>query len=124
MTPACADPQSKAIVEGYNFKPFSTGPLNFKPADSEFDVSLQLASVDADEDGHFSVEVQMRNRPNDKVQEIQFITRRNVGAPTLTQTSYDTWDRIVETVLLALLARTLGTLLAIPLSFLAARKLM
>jgi len=124
MTPACADPQSKAIVEGYNFKPFSTGPLNFKPADSEFDVSLQLASVDADEDGHFSVEVQMRNRPNDKVQEIQFITRRNVGAPTLTQTSYDTWDRIVETVFLALLATTLGTLLAIPLSFLAARNLM
>lgn len=124
MTPACADPLTKATVEGFNFEPFSTGPLNFKPADSEYDVTLQLASVDADEDGYFSVEVQMRNRPSDKVQEIHFITRRNVGAPSLTSNAYETWDKIVETVFLALLATTLGTLIAIPLSFLAARNLM
>jgi phosphonate ABC transporter permease subunit PhnE len=50
--------------------------------------------------------------------------RRNVGVPHFTQTAKDTWDKIIETVFLALLATTLGTILAIPLSFIAARNLM
>jgi phosphonate ABC transporter permease subunit PhnE len=44
--------------------------------------------------------------------------------PHLSKTAYETWDKIVETVFLALLATTLGTLLALPVSFLAARNLM
>ncbi|MGD2058877.1 MAG: ABC transporter permease subunit, partial [Anaerolineales bacterium] len=41
-----------------------------------------------------------------------------------TSTAKVTWDKIVETVFLALLATTVGTALAIPLSFIAARNLM
>ena len=47
--------------------------------------------------------------------------RRDRGSA---ETAYDTWDKIVETVFLALLATTFGTLIAVPLSFLAARNLM
>ncbi len=47
-----------------------------------------------------------------------------MGTPTWTQTARDTWDKIIETVFLALLATTLGVILAIPLSFFAARNLM
>ena len=122
MTPACGKGLKLAMVEGFNFEPFSSGPLNFRPADSE--VNLQLGSIKVDRDGHFEIEVRLSNRPNDKVQELQAITRRNVGAPSLTRTAYETWDKIVETVFIALLATTLGTLLALPLSFLAARNLM
>ncbi len=122
MTPACADPRETVTVEGFNFEPFVTGPLNFMPADS--DVSLQLDTIETDANGHFKTEVRLSNRPNDKIQELHAITRRNVGAPKLTQTAYDTWDKIIETVFLALLATTFGTLLAIPLSFVAARNLM
>ncbi len=122
MTPACADPRATVTVEGFNFEPFATGPLNFMPADS--DVSLQLDTIETDGDGHFEAEVRLSNRPNDKVQALQATTRRKVGAPKLTQTAYDTWDKIIETVFLALLATTFGTLLAIPLSFVAARNLM
>ncbi len=45
-------------------------------------------------------------------------------SPRLSDNAINTWDRIVETVMLALLATTVGTTLAVPLSFLAAKNLM
>lgn len=45
-------------------------------------------------------------------------------SPRLSENALNTWDRIVETVMLALLATTVGTILAVPLSFLAAKNLM
>ncbi len=45
-------------------------------------------------------------------------------SPRLSDNALNTWDRIVETVMLALLATTVGTALAVPLSFLAAKNLM
>lgn len=45
-------------------------------------------------------------------------------SPRLSDNAINTWDRIVETVMLALLATTVGTILAVPLSFLAAKNLM
>lgn len=122
MTPACADPRTKVMIDGYNFEPFSTGPVNFLPADS--DVRLQLGTLKADGDGNFQMEVRLSPRPNEKVQVIQAITRKNIGAPYLTRTALDTWDKIIETVFMALMATTLGIIFAIPLSFFAARNLM
>lgn len=45
-------------------------------------------------------------------------------SPRLSDNALATWDRIIETVMLALLATTVGTMLAVPLSFLASRNLM
>jgi phosphonate ABC transporter permease subunit PhnE len=45
-------------------------------------------------------------------------------SPRLSDNALSTWDRIIETVMLALLATTVGTMLAVPLSFLASRNLM
>jgi len=45
-------------------------------------------------------------------------------SPRLSANAIHTWDRIVETVMLAFLATTVGTLLAVPLSFVAARNIM
>src|SRR5687767_15504291 len=50
--------------------------------------------------------------------------RRNVGIPRFSQNAKDNLEKIIETVFLALLATTFGTILAIPLSFIAARNLM
>ncbi len=47
-----------------------------------------------------------------------------VTSPRISTAALNTWDRIIETVFLALLATTLGVLVAVPLSFLAARNLM
>ncbi|HEX2980080.1 MAG TPA: ABC transporter permease subunit [Anaerolineaceae bacterium] len=121
VTPACAGPGEDVHVEGFNFAPNTTGPLNFIPPS---EVSLPVATIQTDAGGHFVVNGKLPKRPNEEVQRLRAVTRQTVGGPVLTQTAIDTWDKIVETVFLALLATTLGTFLAIPLSFLAARNLM
>ncbi|MDJ0497113.1 MAG: ABC transporter permease subunit [Acidimicrobiia bacterium] len=45
-------------------------------------------------------------------------------SPRLSENALETWDKIIETVALAFLATTVGLMMAIPLSFLAARNLM
>lgn len=45
-------------------------------------------------------------------------------SPRWSQNAIDTLDRIIETVFLALLATTAGTIIAVPLSFIAAKNLM
>jgi phosphonate ABC transporter permease subunit PhnE len=122
VTPACSDVRTNVHVEGFNFEPLTRGPLNLVPFESG--VNLQLASLEIDRFGHFETTVLLPNRPSEQAHEIIAITRRNVGSPSLTRTAYDTWDKIIETVFLALLATTLGTIIAIPLSFFASRNLM
>jgi len=122
ITPPCADPNDEVTVEGFNFEPNTKGPINFIPPSG---VKIQRGNIETDADGHFITTIEIPNRrPVDEAQLISVITRRNVGSPTFTQTAKDTWDKIVETVFMALLATTLGTALAIPISFFAARNLM
>ena len=122
VTPACADPRADVTIEGFNFTPLLRGPINLLPFESG--VALPLGSISVDADGYFSVTSRLPNRPAEEAHEIVATTRRNVGAPHLTRTAHDTWDKIVETVFLALLATTLGVLVSVPLSFFSARNLM
>ncbi len=125
ITPACADAGGTVQVEGFNFAPNTTGPLRFVPgSDPANTVTLGRDNVKTDGEGRFVFEMTLPNRPSDDVQYIRATLRRNVGVPHFTKTARDTWDKIVETVFMALLATTFGTILAIPLSFIAARNLM
>ncbi len=45
-------------------------------------------------------------------------------SPRLSDNAKDTWEKIIETVFMAFLATTLGMMIALPMSFLAARNLM
>jgi phosphonate ABC transporter permease subunit PhnE len=45
-------------------------------------------------------------------------------SPRISQNASDTWEKIIETVFMAFLATTLGTMIALPMSFFAARNLM
>lgn len=121
VTPPCADPGAKITVEGFNFEPDTQGPLSFIPPS---EVTLQIGEIQSDASGHFLTTAKLPKRESAEVQYIRAVTRLRVGGPYLSQTAIDTWDKIVETVFLALLATTLGTLLAVPLSFFAARNLM
>jgi phosphonate ABC transporter permease subunit PhnE len=121
VTPACADEREEVRVEGFNFQPNVDGPLDFVPPSG---VRLQLGNVATDSEGHFSTAVRLRSRASPEEQSIQVTLRANVGGPRLTQTAHDTWDKILETVFLALLATTIGIALAIPVSFFAASNLM
>src|SRR5690606_11061303 len=125
VTPACAEPGETVLVEGFNFTPSSSGPVRCVPGnDSTNVVELGNERAEANAERYFAVEIVLPNRPSDEEQYIRATMARNVGAPRLSQVAKDTWGKIIETVFLALLATTLGTILAIPLSFIAARNLM
>lgn len=117
----CADPGTKMIFRGTNFEPNVSGPINFLPPSG---VTLRMGAFETDENGDFEVSVTIPRRPEEVVQYIETVTSKNIGEPRITRTALETWDKIIETVFLALLATTLGTFLAVPLSFFAARNLM
>jgi len=125
VTPACASPGETVQVEGFNFALNTAGPLRFVPgSDPGNPVAIGRDTVETDESGHFVYPMVLPKRESDDVQYIRASLSRNVGTPRLTRTARDTWDKIIETVFLALLATTFGTILAIPLSFIAARNIM
>ncbi len=125
ITPSCAAPGETVQVEGFNLPPHIEGPLRFVPGgDPENVVELGRDTVKTDAEGHFSASFVLPKRPSEEPQYIRVTIRKNVGLPHFTQNAKDTWDKIVETVFMALLATTVGTILAFPLSFFAARNLM
>lgn len=125
VTPTCAEPDETVTVEGFNFFPNAQGPVRFVPGDDPTNL-VQLGNEIGitDENGHFVTTLALPDRPSEEQQFIRATIRSNVGLPRFTETAKITWEKIVETVFLALLATALGTLLAIPLSFFAARNLM
>jgi ABC-type phosphate/phosphonate transport system permease subunit len=119
---ACADSKENVIVEGYRLPPGSKGPINFLTSSG---AKIQIGKFVVAGDGTFQENVRMPTRqPVAEAQYLSATARVSVGAPKWSSTAIVTWDKIVETVFLALLATTFGTLLAIPISFLAARNLM
>ncbi|MBK5108088.1 MAG: hypothetical protein JJE12_08140, partial [Anaerolineales bacterium] len=122
VDPPCAGPKDSVTINGFNFTPETSGPLNFLPPSG---AKLQIGNFEVDEAGKFTVKTELPNRqPVDEAQTIRATSRMNVGSPRLSPLALSTIDKIIETVFLALLATTFGTLLAIFISFLAARNLM
>lgn len=125
IEPACANPGETVQVEGFNFLPNSGGPIRFVPGNDPSNiVALGRESIKTDGDGHFITSFIIPERISDEPQYIRATVSQNTGAPRFTQSAKDTWDKIVETVFMALLATTVGMILAFPLSFMAARNLM
>jgi phosphonate ABC transporter permease subunit PhnE len=129
VTPNCADLGAKVAVTGSNFKPGESIYLYFVPEAAKIEDQIELplapAVIKADEQGHFSYQAKMKNdRPSDRPQIVRAMVRTFSGWPRPSDTLIDTFAKIIETIFLALIATTLGTLLAIPISFIAARNLM
>ena len=122
VDPPCGEAKDEIQVEGFNLLPNTEGPLNFIPPSG---VKLTLGRIETDDDGHFSLTVELPNRqPVEEAQILRATARQSIGRPHFTAIAKTTWDKIIETVFLALLATTIGTALAIPISFIAARNLM
>jgi len=121
MFPSCALPGSDVTIRGHNFEPNQEGPLSFIPPSA---VTLKLAQVRADEDGEWELTVELPDRPDEVTQHLRFTTKERTGRWALSDTATNTWDKMVETVMLAFVATTLGTFVGIPLSFMSARNLM
>ena len=122
LKPYCAGAGESIVVSGGNFLPNSRGPINFIPPSGAL---LTIGDFIVDSEGNFEEEVELPNRqPVADAQIIRVTGRTNVGAPHLSPVAKATWNKIIETVFLALLATFFGTMIAIPLSFLSARNLM
>ena len=139
VEPSCGEPGDTFVITGVGFAGNARGLINQVPPDGVLE--LKIGEFFADVDGNFVVEVDTRERADEEPQFIRVVTNERIGSifapvqvessagelrnsPRISRASIDTWDKIIETVFLALLATTLGTALAIPLSFLAARNLM
>ncbi len=129
VTPDCVDLGGEVVVNGYNFVPGETVFLFFIPEAPSIHEQIELRLADeaitVDPQGRFTYTARMReDRPSDVPQLVRAVVRVRSGTPQPSVTLKETWNKIVETVFLALIATTLGTGLAIPISFLAARNLM
>jgi phosphonate ABC transporter permease subunit PhnE len=138
VDPACADPRSVVTVSGQGFRANDQVQVFFVPPNG---TELRLENVRTDGEGAFEATARLPSRPDTEVQTIRVKSRLNVGSifspvlvegedgtmvrsPRWSTNAIDTLDKIIETVFLALLATTLGTIIAVPLSFFAARNLM
>jgi len=125
----CAEPGSAMAVAGTGFNPADEVFLYFLPykADASQQVELPLTNkiVRPEADGTFKYEVMLKkDRTSEFPQTVRAVVNRTSGWPQPSDTVYNTFDKIIETIFLALIATTLGTVLSIPISFLAARNLM
>jgi phosphonate ABC transporter permease subunit PhnE len=123
----CAEPGQEITVSGKGFPAGEALFLKFIPATEGSEIELKLIQdkVTAAPDGTFSVQATLRkDRLSDTPQLIRVTFTNLSGAPHASAALKSTWDKIIETVFLALMATTMGTALAIPVSFLAARNLM
>ena len=145
VDPTCADPREIVTVSGEGFGSNQQINIFFVPPNG---IELRIAQVRTGADGAFTTEAQLPNRPDDQVQSIRAKTRERVGtifspayvpsgetdpatgeeimlrSPSWSQNAEATWRGIIQTIFLALLATTVGTIIAVPLSFLAAKNLM
>lgn len=123
LDPTCASKGEPVRVEGFGFHANGEGSLEAIPADPAGSRLVgTLYSTDAS--GHFETAFNAPTLEETLPVTITAHVRWNVAGPYPTQSLIDTWEKIVETVYLALMATTLGLFLAVPLSFLAARNIM
>ncbi len=124
LVPNCASTtQEPLTMSGTGFPANARGVIAWHPAGSS--TARRLSEFRANGDGEFSVSFTMPDiretvEPQ-RIEVAEILDRRITG---VSQTTVETLQRMLETVLMALMASTLGTILAVPISFLGARNLM
>ena len=118
----CGEPGQPLGVEGFNFRPDTKGMLRWIPP---VGTRRSLKRIDADSEGHFAVGIAIPDVPaSEELQEIEVELKWDVGLPYPSDTTKIVLSKMVQTIMLAMMATTVGVFLAVPLSFLAARNLM
>lgn len=125
----CAEPGSEITISGSGFEASDRVFLFFIPfkedASEAPELPLMREIVAPNRGGTFDQVVTLRaDRTSDQPQYIRAVVNRRSGWPHPSEAVNETITKIIETIFLALIATTIGTLLSIPTSFLAARNLM
>jgi len=122
--PNCASTtQDPITMTGSGFLPNAEGIIAWTPigTTSTRRVAEFKVSADGELDVTFTMPDIRANEEPQTLEVVEVVDRHMVG---LSDTTYEAFNKIVETVLMALMASTIGTLISIPLSFIAARNLM
>ncbi len=131
--PSCADVGETIVIRGGNFPPSRTGHVRWRNPigdESRLRASGEFVNVQIDEQGHFSRRITVPDVVPDQfetgpqVHEIKIRVSIPVGRPHPSETFWLVVRRMGETIAQALMATTLGILLAVPVSFFGARNLM
>lgn len=131
LDPNCASTTQAIItIEGSGFLPRTDGIMRWHPPGDQA-TPRALTTFRTDREGNFVAEFSMPDiRESDELQRIEIEEKWSEGGFLGTgiigwsEASKITFEKIIETVLLALMATTVGTILAVPISFMAARNLM
>ncbi len=116
----CADAKTKFTLEGFELAANSDITVRWQFPDGR---SLTAVRTVTDAQGHFSVEVEARPiaaAQNGVASHLEVETQTPVGRWVLSQAFKDVAQAMFVTVFMALFSTTLATIIAAPLSFLAA----
>ena len=116
----CADPKVKFILEGFNMAPNSDVVVRWNMPDGRVLTAVQ-ATTDAK--GHFTSEVESRPiaaAVNGVAAKLAVETLTSIGNLKPSQAAHDVLAAMFVTFFMALLSTTFATIIAAPLSFLAA----
>jgi len=120
----CANPRDMVTVNGYEMAPNSRVKLQWLLPSGNV---LFSAIANTDGQGDFTAQVEVRpiNATTDGTpSHLQAVTNVPVGGLASSQALKDVVNAIMETIFMALLATTAGTIVAAPVSFFAARNIM
>jgi phosphonate ABC transporter permease subunit PhnE len=124
FSPNCATTtQDVLTLTGEGFASNVRGVIRWYPPGST--TTRTLTPFRADAQGNFTISFTMPDiRETEEAQRIEVVEVVGRTLEGLSETTIVTYERIIETILMALMASTIGTLLSVPISFLAARNLM
>lgn len=131
--PTCADVDQTITIQGGNYAPSQAGELwweNPIGQESRLRAGGQFINFQTDAQGRFSMQIVVPDvvpasfQTGPQIHEIKARISQPVGNPHPSETFWLVVERMGETIAQALMATTLGILLAVPVSFFAARNLM
>ncbi|MZH02685.1 MAG: phosphonate ABC transporter, permease protein PhnE [Nitrospinae bacterium] len=108
-------------VRGFNLKPGESGVLFWVNA---IEQEFPLGTFETDTSGTFQKDITVPPSARGLRQTVKAVLTWEEGNWQVSDTLTLTFEKMVETVFLALMATTFGVLVAVPLSFLGARNLM
>jgi phosphonate ABC transporter permease subunit PhnE len=122
LSPYCGETKDQITIEGFNFRPYSSGFVRWtRPGGN----ARSLGQVRTDRAGHFKNQLRVPSvSASDEPQIVEAEIKWPVGTPRPSEAFKITLDRMIETIFLALMATTLGIVVAVPISFIAAHNLM
>jgi phosphonate ABC transporter permease subunit PhnE len=123
LSPDCGAANDEIVIEVFNFRPYSDGFVRWTPPGRS---TRTMNRFKTDKDGHFR-SGKLRGptvSDSDEAQTIEVEVVWPVGTPRPSEALKVTFERMIETIFLALMATSLAIVIAVPISFVAAHNLM